>query len=156
MQHKYHRYDAGSFMIYIDSGYNGELTGRYYHPIQGETGQFGSLMQLLLRIEQLMDEIDGPQSFQVMRTFTPAYVMDSDNESAFPCYSGKVATFQLHIRFRRNASWQGTVIWADGGKSSHFRSVLELITLMNSAISSEENMLQYVSDKELGLFQVSG
>ena len=143
MQQKVQRYDAGSFVLNIDSYHNGELTGRYYHPQQGETGQFQSLMQLLLEIERCMDEIDGPQSFQAMRTFFAPYLMALDSSGVYSPQPGKVATFCLHIRYRRNASWQGTVIWLDEGESCNFRSVLELVTLINSAIESKEMLARY-------------
>ena len=47
---------------------------------------------------------------------------------------GKLATFSLSILFRQNATWQGTVAWLEGGKSQSFRSVLELVFLMDSAL----------------------
>ena len=47
---------------------------------------------------------------------------------------GKVATFSLKILFRQNSSWQGAVSWMEGGRSQNFRSVLELIFLMDSAL----------------------
>lgn len=138
MQHKIQRYDAGSFIINIDSYRDGVLTGGFYHPLQCETGQFQSLMQLLLKIEQMMDDSDGPQSFHMMRTFMHPYLRDMDSaEVCFP-RAGKLATFSLHIMFRRNASWQGSVTWMEEGETQNFRSALELITLMNSAIVAKQ------------------
>ena len=37
--------------------------------------------------------------------------------------------------FRQNATWQGSLLWADEGMEAHFRSVLEVINLMNSALT---------------------
>ena len=39
-------------------------------------------------------------------------------------------TFELEILFRQNYSWQGRLRWPEKGKEATFRSVLELITLM--------------------------
>jgi len=47
---------------------------------------------------------------------------------------GKQATFAVNILFRRNASWQGSLTWLDEKETITFRSVLELISLMNSAL----------------------
>ena len=45
-----------------------------------------------------------------------------------------MSTFAVQILFRRNASWQGTITWIDKNKTQNFRSVLELIVLLNSAL----------------------
>lgn len=41
--------------------------------------------------------------------------------------------FYVRVQYRCNSSWQGTVQWMDGRKSSVFRSVLELGNLINDA-----------------------
>lgn len=48
--------------------------------------------------------------------------------------SGKLATFYVRILFRQNASWQGTVLWSEGGQEERFRSALELALLLDSAL----------------------
>lgn len=47
-------------------------------------------------------------------------------------------TFVIDIRYRRNATWQGVVMWADKKESVPFRSALELIKLIDSVTSAEE------------------
>ena len=47
---------------------------------------------------------------------------------------GKKATFLIRILFRQHASWQGSVTWLEGGGEQTFRSVMELIHLMDSAL----------------------
>ena len=51
---------------------------------------------------------------------------------------GAVATFYLRVLFRQNASWQGTVRWAETKQEVPFRSVLELLLMMDSTIPKEE------------------
>lgn len=36
----------------------------------------------------------------------------------------------------QNESWQGRVVWAEENKTEYFRSTLELIKLMDAALSS--------------------
>ena len=50
--------------------------------------------------------------------------------------NGKVGTFRIRIMFRQNSSWQGNITWLDGKMEESFRSVLELLILMDSALSS--------------------
>ncbi|MBS4031505.1 MAG: hypothetical protein KGZ63_08810 [Clostridiales bacterium] len=44
-------------------------------------------------------------------------------------------SFLVKIQFSQNSTWQGTVQWLDEKKSMPFRSLLELIQLVNDAIN---------------------
>ena len=59
---------------------------------------------------------------------------------------GEKATFVVQVQFRQNASWQGTVTWAEQNETRHFRSTLELIKLMDEILdeSSEQDAEQIV------------
>ena len=137
MLYKMQRYDARSFLLYIDSYENDVPMGRYYNPCREEGGSFKSLTQLLLKLEQDMDLENMPQSFQSVRTFVPrAGYWPDGTESARP-QSGKKGSFVVHVLFRRNASWQGSLVWLDKEQTMQFRSVLELIMLLNSALAEQ-------------------
>lgn len=45
------------------------------------------------------------------------------------------ATFSVQILFRQNCSWQGEIVWFEGEKRLRFRSLLEMITLMDEALN---------------------
>jgi len=49
-------------------------------------------------------------------------------------------TFVVSILYTRHSSWQGSVVWfsKDGKKTRCFRSVLELIRLMDEAVGMEQ------------------
>ena len=47
---------------------------------------------------------------------------------------GKLGTFALRVLFRQNASWQGSVTWLEENREESFRSALELIWLIDSAL----------------------
>lgn len=49
-----------------------------------------------------------------------------------------VATFVVTVKSKENATWQGTVTWAEENRVEHFRSVLELIRLLNSAVEATD------------------
>ena len=49
------------------------------------------------------------------------------------------ATFTIKIQFQQHSTWQGTIVWAEGGKSQKFRSELEMLKLMMEAVSSNQN-----------------
>ncbi len=47
--------------------------------------------------------------------------------------------FVITIRSQENHTWQGTVSWVEGKKQKNFRSALELIKLIDSAVSTEKD-----------------
>ena len=51
---------------------------------------------------------------------------------------GTDATFIVRVMYRQNASWQGEVTWVDRQKKERFRSALELVRLLDSAMSEED------------------
>lgn len=51
-------------------------------------------------------------------------------------------TFIVEIKDTQAQSWQGRVRWVEKGECCSFRSALELIKLMDSAVSSESVTMQ--------------
>lgn len=51
----------------------------------------------------------------------------------------KNQTFIIDIKDNQNATWQGSLSWVQGNKKENFRSALELIKLIDSAIEKEQD-----------------
>ena len=51
---------------------------------------------------------------------------------------GHKASFIVRVTSRQNATWQGSISWTEKGVTKHFRSALELIKLIDSALDEEE------------------
>ena len=49
----------------------------------------------------------------------------------------KRGTFVVKIEFCQHETWQGKVTWAEENRSERFRSVLELVRLMDEAMASD-------------------
>ncbi len=47
------------------------------------------------------------------------------------------STFIVKVLNQQNDSWQGSVTWADTNETQYFRSALELLHMMNDAISHQ-------------------
>lgn len=45
----------------------------------------------------------------------------------------------VHINSLENATWQGQVTWLDEKETKNFRSLLELIKLMDTALEDRED-----------------
>ena len=50
----------------------------------------------------------------------------------------QTGTFVVHVKHCENATWQGEVTWAEENRKKQFRSALELIKLIDSALNMEE------------------
>jgi len=123
--------------VCIDSYENGVLSGRFYNPYLPEGKSFRSMAQFLLEMEQVLDAMDFPKAFAATRTFSPP----PEHETGPPGTEyrpGDEATFAVRILFRQNASWQGSITWIEGRQEQSFRSVLELILLMDNALTFEK------------------
>ncbi len=46
----------------------------------------------------------------------------------------EMGTFVIHVQNYENFTWQGEVVWADHNKVQKFRSTLELLKLIDSAL----------------------
>lgn len=123
--------------VCVDSYDNGVLQGRLYSPCQ-EVECFASLSQFLLKMEQLLDETQQPQSYTRLRRFSSLLQPDLCGASPAPVRRGGRATFDLQVIFRQNTSWQGILHWREANVQHSFRSVLELVILMDSALRSLE------------------
>lgn len=132
-----HPWNQQSILICIDSYENGVPQGLIYLPGQQAQG-FDSLSQLLLRTEQLLDLTGLLQSFTIPRSFAAAGPLPEAPREANDLTRGRLATFQMRVLFRQHASWQGELQWLESGEHQSFRSVLELVSLMDSALRAEK------------------
>lgn len=124
-------------MVCVDSYEAGECKGRLYNPSLPEGQKFQSLMDFLLKMERLLDGMNFPQSFSAVRSFSGQVSPTVEPPPGAESRRGRRATFGLRVLFRQNASWQGSVAWLEGGQEESFRSVLELLMLMHSAMEGE-------------------
>lgn len=121
-------------VVCVDSCGTEEWKGRLYNPSLPEGMQFQSLMDFLLKMEDLLDTMNFPQSFSAVRSFSSQALPTAASPPEAEPHKGRRATFSLRVLFRQNASWQGSVTWLEGGQEESFRSVLELLMLINSAL----------------------
>ena len=124
-------------IIYIHSYEDKNPRGTFYNLYYGKEIVFENLTRLLLLMEDLMDEIDCPQASVDSRHFgkmskEPERI---SMEQLLPKPEQEViATFTVKVLFRQGATWQGKMSWAEGKEEVSFRSVLEMVKLMDSAL----------------------
>jgi len=119
--------------VCVDTYGSGQLTGRLYNPWLPQAVPVRSVMELILFLDHMLDEMDFPQEFMAKRAFLPRRAVElplcSGGEPV-----GRAATFSVQVLFRQNASWQGRVVWREENRSETFRSALELLFLIHSAL----------------------
>ena len=122
--------------ICVDSYDQGVLKGRFYNLAQENEGcSFNSLIQLIVAMERILDLANYPQSFTAVRSFSPVSEPKLESLADGVVKKGEKATFVIKILFRQHTSWQGTITWVEEKCEQVFRSVLELILLMDSALT---------------------
>ena len=133
MREKTQENGSWPIIVCVDDYTNAIPAGWFYHVITEQGTSFCNLFSFLKRLNGMLDELNVPQSFMSLRSFGGERE-DVTFEHVTP-RRGKKATFLLHVLFRQNAGWQGTVVWLEKEREIPFRSVLELLFLMDSALT---------------------
>ena len=137
-------YGKNLVCICVDSIRNGDMQGVIWTPYEEKETAFNGNYDLIMQLDNLYDYWDFPQRTASYRTFgkkdrskdyhNPNSIRKRDEIRNVKSFRGEKMTFLLQVRFRQHASWQGQVLWAEKKKKLHFRSVLELMKLFDSAI----------------------
>lgn len=121
-------------IVCVDAYDRKEISGRLYNPFLPEGEAFCGLMDFIWKTEWLLDGMRFPQSFTQDRSFGERVEETRQPTVDVEPQKGEVGTFAVRIIFRQNASWQGTVSWLEGKQEKNFRSALELLKTMDSAL----------------------
>ena len=127
---------ARAYVICVDSYEDKILRGRIHNILLDSSVPFTGAVDMLIKMESLLDQAKLVQSYSVKRAFSPNKLPETAADGR-PALDGKTATFTLKLLFRHNVSWQGSVLWHEGNSEETFRSVLELLLLMDNALSSQ-------------------
>lgn len=129
--------ESRTIFVCVDDYTDGILQGRVYGGLLERGREFRSHAGFLLETEKFLDKMEFPKAFSAIRTFAPAPETDAPLTHSLR-QEGKLANFALRILFRQNASWQGAVTWLEQKSEQSFRSVLELILLLDNALTQKQ------------------
>ena len=122
----------------------GKLVGELHSQYLTEPFYFVDLFGMIQKMEEIFDTHGFPQVFLSPRTFTdkkPAaakesvkgsYIMEMETTAGS---EGVRCTFEITVGFRQNATWQGHILWIEKNIKQNFRSVLEMLKLMDEALN---------------------
>ena len=129
-------------IIKVYSYKNKNIQGIISNPFFEQDMVFENMMQLITMVERISDSLVYPQKAMQLRQFSGNNQNDLKEMFTFQTSADfsnmkPIATFELEIIFRQNASWQGNIVYAEQNLTSSFRSVLELLTLMDSVLEKK-------------------
>ena len=120
--------------------------------------EFVNLVQMIDKMEEVFDTKGFPEAFMTPKMFKASNgnrinkevdgnvsMKDNNNSTIQTESGGSKCTFEINVRFRQNASWQGQILWVEKNLKQNFRSVLEMLKLMDEALSDEarENSVKW-------------
>lgn len=105
-----------TFLVSIESFEDGAMRGVLDSVGMTAPARFNSLPSLIIMIDNILDQQE--EALQpVIRQIDPSFV----------------PTMELEVLFRHNHTWQGRVRWDSGQKQATFKSVLELLIILEMA-----------------------
>lgn len=101
---------------------NGVMDGYLQHPRLEKKAGIQSLTQMILLLNDLIDLEDCPNRS------LPLVPWEGEKEK-------KSFVFRIHVLFREHYSWQGRLIWQDENQEIVFRSVIELMQMLDEILT---------------------
>jgi len=133
-----------------DGTLNGELSSKYFE----EPFKFTNLMSMIEMMETTFDTKGFPEKHLLPRTFGKAKQRLRKHELDLPAFAKeksaveeiieteakqhthvKTCTFEISVRFRHNAEWQGNIKWLEKDETKRFSSIIEFVREVNDALA---------------------
>ena len=136
-------------VLCIDGAAQHRYSGRLYHSYSTEPTAFSDLGQMTLLMEKLYDRLQFPHPGTNERHFFPVSAAaptgprrepverkKSMSDEQLLSKHGDIGTFIVRVQHRQNSSWQGRITWMEEDKTIQFRSVWEMVKLIESAVDT--------------------
>jgi len=133
-----------------DGTLNGNLNCKYFE----EPFTFTRLMSMVEMMETTFDTKGFPEKHLLPRSFNKPKKRLRKHELDLPTLAKersaeiddaslavtenqikKTCSFDLLVRFRHNAEWQGSIFWKEADNTKRFSSIVELVRIINEALS---------------------
>ena len=131
-------------VLCVDRLGRGQLAGRFYHAYTEEGIPFSNIEEVIFRLEGFYDSLNFPHPTTDSRTFQNRGGQRESrkertrimNDEELLSKHGDLGTFIIRVQHRQNSSWQGRITWMDKDKTVYFRSIWEMIKLVESALDT--------------------
>lgn len=124
-----------------------QFSGRFYHAYSREGTEFSSMEEAIFKLEDFYDSIRFPRPTTNSRTFMqerqetnqePERIKIMDDEKLLSRH-GDIGSFIIRVQHRQNNSWQGRITWMEQDKTVNFRSMWEMLKLIENALDNVSN-----------------
>ena len=120
------------------------ISGRLYHSYRTDEQPFGDFEQMVSLMEELFNALNFPHPGTNERSFTPVQKTGEHyterqkvmKDESLLNKHGDLGTFIIRVQHRQNSSWQGRITWMEQDKTINFRSVWEMVKLIENAVDS--------------------
>lgn len=131
-------------VLCIDRAEKKQICGRLYHSYDEEPARFDTIEQMTNRMEDLYDLLQFPHRGTNRRSFVPVNQLAQAQQERNKLMSdekllskhGDLGTFIVRVQHRQNSSWQGRLTWMEQDQTVNFRSIWEMIKLIESAVDT--------------------
>lgn len=129
-------------------GYEDEIKGRIYSKMCEAPMEFDNCCEMLMKADELFEQIGYPQSFCDSRNFITgtakghyelpgkSLIKDEDLKKQ----EGQLCTLDVLIRSRRQASWQGIIKAEKDSPTHEFSCGMELLRYIEKLIGKDHNL----------------
>lgn len=141
-------YAPNLICVCVNTTEAGDYAGLIWNQYSDRPDVFHNSIEMIHRMEALYDAWNFPQRSTGRRTFkiTKENSPGMGQEGAVQLMDarrvqekkGDKGTFIVRVKYRQNATWQGEVIWTEQKQKRCFRSALELLKLIDSALDAED------------------
>ena len=121
------------------------IKGRFYHHFRKDAVLFEGEVDLLLKMEQLYDDLRFPfpgnnerHFIEVKETYMEKEMNRVLDDEELLDLHGDLGTFIIRVQHRQNSSWQGRITWVEEDKTIYFRSVWEMMKLIEEAMADHK------------------
>jgi len=141
----------------ITSSNDGEIYGKLDCMYFEEPFKFTCLIRMIEMMETTFDAKGFPEKQLLPRTFYKAkkrlrkheldinaYMKEQTTTQTQSKPDGKKCTFEILVRFRHNAEWQGSIQWIEKGVVKQFSSIVEMVKLIDTALSDDDTYSEKV------------
>ncbi len=131
-------------VLCVHAMHSGGPAGELFHGYRTDSVEFGGADQMIYHMEALYNALNFPHPGSNERRFIPVektgtHYTERDRimkDETLLSKHGDLGTFIVRVQHRQNSSWQGRITWMEQDKTISFRSIWEMIKLIESAVDT--------------------
>ena len=135
---------SNGVVVCVDEKTGSDFSGRFFHSYAAEPVRFHNLEQLLFRLEEFYNVLKFPYPSTNERFFHENGADTTFDEKRSRIMKdeellrqhGDLGSFIIRVQHRQNSSWQGRITWMEKNQTVYFRSVWEMMKLIENALDT--------------------